>query len=90
MTVLSLASKHSGSLCAVSNVGDAAKGSLCHLTGGSFLFYLFVQLLPIDTREIEVLFSHKVTDIYSSSMESFLLLNVNVNNTWSQENMLNS
>ena len=53
----------SGSLGAVSNIRDAAKGTLCHLTGDSFLFHLFVQILPIDTRETEILFSHKVIDI---------------------------
>lgn len=73
----------------MSNIGDVAKGTLCHLTGDSFLLLPFVLILPIDTREIEIFFSNKVTDIYSSSMESFLLLNGNIRNTWSQYYILN-
>lgn len=57
--------------CVLSSVDDVARGTLCHLIGGIILLLPFVRILLIDTREIEILFSNKASDIYSPNLECF-------------------
>lgn len=62
--------------CVLFSAADVARGTLCHLVGGIILFLPFVQILLIDTREIETLSSNKASDIYSPNLERFFFFSI--------------